>query len=188
MRDRDAPLIHARGCQRGESDHIANRKDVRNISAVVFVDQHSLPLAKYDARVLERKAIRPAVAASGVKKHFGFKHRPITKQRPHSRPIRRSAPLDSRSIGIKQHVDTRRPHLLHQRRRNLLIQERQNSRAVIYQIHLHAHCGKNCGVLTANYAGPGNHNRTRNARELQDGIRVMHAIVVKCNVVRVKWI
>ena len=179
-----AALLHGRGGQGGEPDHVADGVDPGNGRAEVFVHPHVAALGQRDAQRLEVQAPRVSGPPRGEEKLVG-PHPPPRFELEAQRVGSGAGLALDRFDGIPQ--EDLRAHPLEgqlDHGRELLVDARQQAVAALDQHDLGAQRGEEAGVLGSDHAAAHDRQRRRHAVEVQDAVAVDHVRIARGDAAR----
>src|SRR5438876_1046751 len=176
MRHGEASLVHRRGGEAREADHVADRIHVRHGGLEVAVHLEQPPTPRPETGALEGEPAGVALTPHGVEELLADDRFAAPGLRDDA--VRRLAP-DLRHRLAETQRDAQVAHARDQQLGDLRVDEVEDAGARVDQRHLGAEHREHARILAADHARADDGERTRDAVEAQDRVAVVDALVVE---------
>ena len=174
--DSKAALLRARRRERGETDHIARRRDVRHGRLVARVDGEASAFVGLQARLLERETFGRADAAH--REEHGVDHEALAALELDRRASDALAAVDLLHGLAEAEGDALLPHLVDQFVDDLRVAELEQALVTVDERDLDAEFGEHRRVFEADHAGADHRDRSRELGQADDVVARQHRAVV----------
>jgi hypothetical protein len=171
----DPALLHGRGGQRREADHVAHRVDAGCLGAVVLVHLDPAAAVRGQPGGLQVQVRGHALAARGV--HDGLGRDLLAALQEGHRAVVVGLHGGHGLAEPERHGQVAQVVL--ERLDHFQVAELQHPVALLDHGDLGAQCGEHRGVLDADHPGPGYHHGPRHPLQVLDAVRVDHGPLVE---------